>query len=242
MSTEVAEKVETTTEENKQPEEKKLTKAERKKLNRKTKKQRMEEAANRVKEPYVRNKFLIEYEAKMKQHLKEMEEEKRRKEQEEMIAQAEKEAAERKLAKEKELADKTLTRDEESGLTYREIVIEAIGARMQEDAPLVSMNAILAYFYDYFKDGDNKKFKNLLKSTVKQLVKEGILRSKRDSYGLDHKHLDLKPEFLPIRDLIVRNKPAETPKDATPAETKLATEEPAKEETKEEKTEDKKEE
>lgn len=216
-----------------QVEEKKLTKAERKKLNRKTKRQRMEAAATRVKEPYVRNKFLIEHEAKMKAQLKAMEEEKLRKEQEKMIAQAEKEAADRKLAKEKALADKTLTRDEESGLTYRQIVFEAIGARMQEETPLVSMNAILAYFFDYFKFGDHPKYKKLLKDTVKQLVKEGILRNKRDSYGFDKKHMDLKPEFLPIRDLVVHKKKEEEKADEKKEE-QPKTEE--KEETKEEET------
>lgn len=208
----IEEKQEETKEQNSVEGKKKKTHQERKKIKRQQRKEREEKGIKREKPVYVKNKFLIEHEQKMAEMQKKAEEEKRRAEAEEMIKQAQKEAEEKAELKKKQLADKTMTRDEESGLTYREIVYEAIAARTTEEVPQVSMNAILKYFNDYFTKGNDNVARSLIKKTAKLLVKEGILRDKRGAFTFDKKHRNLKPDVVPIRDLIERKeeeKPAE---------------------------------
>lgn len=174
---------------------------------RKTKKQRMAEAENRPKKVYVRTKHFEDFEAQI---MKQKEEEEKRKEAEAMMKQAELEEQQMREHKEKMKKMQDEVKDEESGLTYRQIVCEAIAARESEEDPWVSMNAILKYFADYFTNGIEKRYKKLVQNAAKSMAKDGILKQKRDSFCFQKKHLDMKPEMVPIRDLI-QHAPAETP-------------------------------
>ena len=91
-------------------------------------------------------------------------------------------------------------------MTYKQIIFEIIASRETNDKPMVSMNSILKYFYDHFKDGNDNNSKNLLKKVLKNCVKEGLLKQKRDSFTFSKKEIDnIKPKELPIRDLIKHN-------------------------------------
>jgi len=112
-----------------------------------------------------------------------------------------------KIKKEKKKKEPKIPKDEETGLTYNEIVFEAIGSHITDEKPLVSMNTILKYVYLHFTNGDKPDFKNRIKNSVKMLVKSKVLKQKRDSFGFEKKEKSkYVPASLPKRELISRDK------------------------------------
>lgn len=168
---------------------KRLSKKERKNLNRKTAKQRIAEAESRPpREPYKRTQTYFDIEEQKKQVEQEREIKKQRKEAKELMKKALEEVEQRKKQKKR-----FIYRDEDSGLSYEEIIYEAIAARSSSDKEFVSMNSLLKYFELHFTNGNIKIQREYYKKTVKDLVEEGVLRNHRGSYGFHKKFRDRRP-------------------------------------------------